>query len=134
MRFRPVVGVATGASALLVFSLSVGAHHSVAAGFEMEKQATVVGTIAKMEWKNPHALLTIEVKDKAGVAQPWSIWFGSSNGMYRRGWRKDDLPVGAVVSVTGFPARDGSRQIYGGNTKLADGRTLFAGDAPGGDK
>jgi hypothetical protein len=105
-------------------------HHSIAAGFDMEKTTTVTGTVANMEWKNPHALLMINVKDSKGQTQAWSVWFSSSNGMYRRGWRKDDLPVGATVTVTGFAARDGSPQIYGGETKLPDGRTLFGGDAP----
>ena len=125
-----VVGVAVGA-VLLVTAASLHAHHSVAAGFDMDKSVTVVGTITKMEWRNPHALLTIDVKDEQGQMQSWSIWFGGSNGLYRRGWRQDDLPVGATVTVTGFQARDGSRQLYGGGqTRLADGRVLFGGDAP----
>ena len=105
-------------------------HHSIAAGFDMEKTTTVTGAVTSMAWKNPHALLLIDVKDAKGQTQTWSVWFSSSNGMYRRGWRKGDLPVGATVTVTGFAARDGSAQIYGGETKLSDGRTLFGGDAP----
>jgi hypothetical protein len=105
-------------------------HHSIAAGFDMERTTTVTGTVANMAWKNPHALLLIDVKDSKGQTQAWSVWFSSSNGMYRRGWRRDDLPVGATVTVTGFAARDGSPQIYGGETTLSDGRTLFGGDAP----
>lgn len=116
----------------LMSSGQVAAHHSIAAGFEMDKTTTVMGTVARMDWKNPHALLTIDVKNDKGQIESWSIWFSSSNGMYRRGWRKDDLPVGAVVTVVGYVARDGSKQIYGGETKLQDGRTLFGGDAPAG--
>ena len=128
---RPrLVGCALLAYLGMVTAVPTGAHHSIAAGFDMEKTTTVTGTVANMEWKNPHALLIINVKDSKGQTQAWSVWFSSSNGMYRRGWRKDDLPVGATVTVTGFAARDGSRQIYGGETKLPDGRTLFGGDAP----
>jgi len=116
---------------LLPGSLPVRAHHSVAAGFDMEKPTTVVGTIAKMEWRNPHARLSIDAKDEKGQIESWDIWFSGANGLYRRGWRQEDLPIGATVTVTGFRARDGSRQIYGGGqTRLADGRTLFGGDNP----
>jgi hypothetical protein len=112
-------------------SILVLAHHSVAAGFDMENSTTVNGTIAKMEWRNPHARLSIDTKDEKGQVQSWDIWFGSANSLYRRGWRQEDLPVGATVTVTGFRAKDGSRQIYGGGqTRLPDGRTLFGGDAP----
>jgi hypothetical protein len=128
-RWMPALLVAV--SGLLTASVPIRAHHSVAAGFDMDNAITVVGTIAKMEWRNPHARLTIEAKNEQGGIEPWDVWFSSANGLYRRGWREDDLPVGATVTVTGFRARDGSRQIYGGGqTRLADGRVLFGGDAP----
>lgn len=50
-----VLAIAAGAIGLLLAIAPVRAHHSVAAGFDMEKTTTVVGTIAKMEWRNPHA-------------------------------------------------------------------------------
>ncbi len=115
---------------LLFTAWPARAHHSILAGFDIKATVTVTGTVTKMEWRNPHALLTIDVKNAQGQIESWSVWFGSSNGMYRRGWRADDLPVGAVVTVTGYPARDGSHQTYGGETKLADGRVLFGGEAP----
>ncbi|MED5462639.1 MAG: DUF6152 family protein, partial [Pseudomonadota bacterium] len=57
--------------------------------------------------------------------------FTSANNLFRRGWRADDLPVGETVTVQGFPARNGSFDMYGGETVLPDGRILFAGNAPG---
>ena len=126
------LAVAIVATGVLLTAVRVGAHHSIAAGFDMAGTTTVVGTVEKMEWRNPHAQLTIAVKNEKGQTEPWSIWFSSSNGMCRRGWRKDDLPVGVTVTVTGFRAKDGSNQLYGGETKLSDGRMLFGGDAPGG--
>ncbi len=112
-------------------SLSATAHHSVAAGFDMSATITVVGTIKNMEWINPHARMFFEVETEEGELQVWTAWYSSSNNLYRRGWRDGDLPVGAIVTVSGFPARDGSFQLYGGDTLLPDGRTLFGGNAPG---
>jgi hypothetical protein len=115
----------------VTWGVVVHAHHSIAAGFDMSRTVTVTGTIVKMEWRNPHARLSIEAKDPGGQLQSWEVWFSSANGLYRRGWRDDDLPVGAAVTVSGFQARDGSRQLYGGGqTKLSDGRVLFGGDNP----
>jgi hypothetical protein len=129
---RSFLATAIVAAGMVLTAVAVGAHHSIAAGFDMAKTTTVTGTVVKMEWRNPHAQLTIAVKNENGQMEPWSIWFSSSNGMYRRGWRKDDLPYGATVAVSGFRAKDGSNQIYGGETKLPDGRALFGGEAPGG--
>ena len=107
------------------------AHHSIAAQFHLDKTDTVTGAITKMEFKNPHSWLYIDVKDGTGAVTVWAIEFGSANALYRRGWRREDLPVGASVTVTGYVARDGSRTLGATDVKLADGRTLFAGSAPG---
>lgn len=126
MRTRPhvlhtvlVLAVGLGAPA--------GAHHSLAAGFDVTKTVTMSGVVKDMKWTNPHSWLTIEVKDDGGSVVPWEIEFGTPNALYRNGWRKDDLPVGATLTVTGYPARDGSKQLAASTVKLPDGRTLFSG-------
>jgi len=121
--------LAIAATALVL--TTANAHHSVAAGFALDTEITVTGTIKAMEFINPHARLYLEVEDDNGVVQTWTAWYTSANNLVRRGWRVTDLPVGATVTVTGFPARDGSPQTYGGETLLPDGRTLFGGNAPG---
>ena len=114
-----------------VLQLPVNAHHSIAAQFHLDKTNTVTGTIMKMEFKNPHAWLYLDVKAAQGQVSQWSIEFGSANALYRRGWRREDLPTGATVTVTGYVSRDGSQILGATDVKLADGRTLFAGSAPG---
>jgi len=114
-----------------IAATSALAHHSVAAGFDLQNEITVSGTIRAMEFINPHARLFLDVESEDGTLETWTAWFTSANNLMRRGWRPTDLPVGAAVTVTGFPARDGSKQTYGGDTVLPDGRTLFGGNAPG---
>ena len=50
----------------LVFAGKALAHHSVQAEFDINKTITVVGTVVKVEWINPHSYLTVESKDAAG--------------------------------------------------------------------
>ncbi|HWL40395.1 MAG TPA: DUF6152 family protein [Gemmatimonadaceae bacterium] len=126
----PVAGAAACALAVILFGIPARAHHSIAAQFDMYKTNTVSGTISKMDFRNPHSWLYIEVKDDKGQVEPWSIEFAAANALYRRGWRQEDLPVGAALTVTGYVARDGSRMLGATDVKLADGRTLFAGTAP----
>ncbi|NNC65393.1 MAG: hypothetical protein HKN84_11455 [Gammaproteobacteria bacterium] len=123
-------GAAVLAASLLA-GLPASAHHSIAAGFDMQSDISITGTITTMEFINPHARLFLEVEDDNGQTETWTVWFTSGNNLMRRGWRPTDLPVGETVTVTGFPARDGSPQTYGGETTLGDGRTLFGGNAPG---
>ena len=126
---RSIAGIsAVGA---LLFVTGSHAHHSVAAGFDMQQRVTVTGSIVDMEWINPHARMFFEVEGENGETQIWTISFTSANNLFRRGWRSTHLPVGATITVSGFPARDGSNELYGGETRLADGRALFGGNAPG---
>ena len=121
------------AAALLALGLLAAApqaHHSIQIGFDTTKTNTITGTITKMDWRNPHAWLYVEAKDASGAVQAWQIEFGSANSLYRRGWRRDDLPVGATVTISGYVSRDGSRTLGATDVKLADGRRLFGGTAP----
>ena len=126
-----IIGLLVSTSVLVLWASVVRAHHSVAAGFDMDTNMTVTGIIKEMEFINPHARMFFEVEGENGETQSWTVWFSSANNLFRRGWRADDLPVGAAITVSGFPARDGSYELYGGETKLSDGRTLFGGNRPG---
>ena len=112
---------------VLAVAVPAWAHHSLAAGFDVSKMVTMSGVIKDMKWTNPHSWLTIEVKDDSGSVVPWEIEFGTPNALYRNGWRRDDLPVGTTLTITGYPARDGSKQVAATSVKLPDGRTLFSG-------
>ena len=106
------------------------AHHSAAAEFDMNKPVTVVGTLSAVEWKNPHTWLYVDVKNADGTVATWQWELGSPNGLLRRGWRRTDLPIGTVVTIQGFGARDGVFSKPTGTTrrvKLPDGRELFDG-------
>jgi hypothetical protein len=49
------------------------------------------------------------------------------------GLTRDALPVGAMIVVDGYEARDGAKRANGRNMTLADGRKLFMGSSVGND-
>jgi len=81
----------------------------------------------KFEFINPHCILTLDVKDAAGNVTRWSVEFGNPNVLLRAGWRRDTVKPGDIVTVDGFPTRDGKPAMGGARFTLADGRTLFTG-------
>ena len=54
---------------------------------------------------------------------------GAPGQLMRRGIRKDQLVVGAVVNVDGFRAKDGSHNGFGRSVTDQDGRNVFTASA-----
>ncbi|MDR2213607.1 MAG: hypothetical protein LBE21_08290 [Pseudomonadales bacterium] len=109
-------------------SAQVLAHHSFAAEFDAAKQIKLHGTVIKLEWTNPHTYFMMEVEGPNGEVQEWALEMGSPNGLMRRGWTRDTLPVGTEIYVTGTQARDGSFKGNAQAVVIAENcQRLFAG-------
>jgi hypothetical protein len=124
------LGIVALCAALAGAAAPVIAHHSLSVEFDTDRTVTITGVITEMRWSNPHSWLYLDVKDERSQVAKWAIEFASPNSLYRRGWRRSDLPPNLTVTVTGYPNRDKSRTIAATDVKLPDGRTLFAGTAP----
>jgi hypothetical protein len=106
---------------------NVLAHHSFAAEYDSEKPIKFTGTVTEMKWSNPHGWIYVDVKDEAGNVVNWALETSASNGLIRRGWRKEDLPAGTVLQIEGWQARNGSPTANISSVTFPDGRRLFAG-------
>jgi hypothetical protein len=114
------------AVAILAAAVPVSAHHSFAAEFDATKTVTLTGVITKVQMMNPHAYLYIDVRDPAtGKVSNWATELDGPNQLMRRGWTRDTLKVGMVVTVEGFLARDGSNKANG-KTLTVDGKKVGA--------
>jgi hypothetical protein len=120
--------VLTGAG-LLCGAVSAAAHHAFAAEFDAKRPLRLQGTVARMEWINPHTWIHLDVKKADGKVERWMIEGGPPNALYRRGFTKDSLPIGAQIVVEGFRAKDGSMRGNGRDITFADGRKLFLGSS-----
>ncbi|MDH3419295.1 MAG: DUF6152 family protein [Gammaproteobacteria bacterium] len=116
-----------------VLSLALGpamslAHHSFAAVFDAESPIELTGTVTSVEWMNPHAWFYMDVENDAGEVENWALEMGSPNHLRRRGWNRNSLQVGDVITVAGSRARDGSTKGAVRTVTLdATGESLFGG-------
>ena len=129
MRTKSAMAIGIIGLAMSGWASSASAHHAFAAEFDANKPVNFKGTITKMEWVNPHAWLYIDVKGPDGKTVSWALEFGGANSLYKRGWRKEDLPSGTEVTVTGFRARNGKPIAAADDVVLTNGKKLFAGSS-----
>lgn len=112
-----------------VAQVTLSGHHAFAAEFDATKPIKLKGTVAKMEWINPHSWIHIDVKKPNGTVERWMIEGGPPNALYRRGFTKDSIPIGIEILVEGFRAKDGSLKGNGRDLTFPDGRKLFVGSS-----
>ena len=56
---------------LLVWASSASAHHALQAQFNTLKPLQLKGTLARIDWVNPHAYFWLDIKDETGKATQW---------------------------------------------------------------
>ena len=127
MRMRFAVVVA--GLGLLCAIVPVQAHHAFSAEFDQSAPIKLEGTVAKMEWVNPHAWIYVDVKKTDGSVEQWKIEGGTPNALFRRGFTKDSLKSGTAIVVTGYRAKDGTLKGNGRDLTFPDGRKLFLGSS-----
>ena len=110
-------------------SAPASGHHAFAAEFDAKRPIKLRGTVARMEWINPHTWIHIDVKKPDGKVERWMIEGGPPNALYRRGFTRDSLPTGIEILVEGFRAKDGSLKGNGRDLMFPDGRRLFLGSS-----
>ena len=107
---------------LFCLAVPVDAHHSVGGEYDQQKPVEGMGVVSKVEWTNPHMRVYVDVTDARGVATTWNLELGSPNSILRRGWTRNDLKVGDMISFTGFGGRAVLTRSVADTITLADGR------------
>jgi hypothetical protein len=112
------------ALAALLGGSAVSAHHSFAVFFDDTKTIEITGSVTEFRFSNPHAIISLEIKNKAGATEEWKAETNAVTLLKRRGWTKDSLKPGEVVTINGWPSRDGANYMRMQTIKKADGTVL----------
>ena len=104
------------------------AHHNMTATFDFNDRVTLNGTLTKVDWRNPHVYMTVEVKDANGAVESWQIE-GPAPSFFRiRDFGKADFEgsIGKTVKVELSRARDKSRFGLIRTFELPNGKVISA--------
>ena len=124
---RPKSSLLLAGLAVLLAAVPAVAHHSFAAEYDGTKPIKLTGTVTKFELTNPHSWIYIDVKDADGKVVNWGFETASVANLYRRGFRKDTVAPGTVVTIEGYLAKDGSHTGNAQKLTLPDGKTVVLG-------
>jgi hypothetical protein len=119
-RFATVV--VTAVALLAGVSAPLWAHHAFTAEFDVNKPLKLEGTLKKWEMINPHSWFHVDIK---GVT--WKIEGGSPNELIRKGVTKETVPIGTLLKIDAYQAKDGSNTAVGRDFTLPNGNRLFLG-------
>jgi uncharacterized protein DUF6152 len=105
---------------------SLWAHHSLAAEFDSKKPISLTGTLTKLDWRNPHAWLYMDVKNSSGGIDKWECELGSPNAMTRAGFTQDSVKLGDEIVLDGILSKKGTNICSTRTVKGKDGRTVLS--------
>ena len=98
---------------IVALSVSVSAHHSAAAQFDVSKEFVLTGVLTELQEINPHSIWHVDVKGEDGKATSWKLEGVSPNNLRKLGLSiKNDLKIGGIYSFTCAPSRDGSKYVF----------------------
>jgi len=100
------------------------AHHSFAAFFDPEKMVTVKGTVTSYQFTNPHGLIAIDVRGANGQVEHWRAETNAPVVLMRRGWSRESLKAGEVITISGWASRDGKPYLRLRQATRADGTVI----------
>lgn len=121
---RPVIS--TILSTMLLTGLLVApsfAHHNTAAVFDASKVIPLKGTVTKVDFRNPHSSIYIDVKDATGKITNWFVEMASISTLAKAGLDKDLVDLNQTYSMEVYVARDGKAQALGITLTFPDSKS-----------
>ena len=110
---NPIYAVLLGA-AILLPGVSLFAHHSPSAIFDMKKKVSLKGTVTKVDWVNPHAYIFFNVKDESGMTKELRFELGPPYALTRGGWKRDTVKIGDKITIEGAAVAKDAKNAWVG--------------------
>ena len=130
MTIRLALRALAGALGLAAVA-SAAAHHSYSM-FDGTRTLEVEGTVAKIEWTNPHVFVWVYVpnaKSPSGY-DLYAFENGGPTALARLGWSKTTFATGEPVTIEYWPLLDGRTGGHFASATRADGSVIRGAGGP----
>ena len=92
----------------LTVGANLQAHHAVAGVYDLNTEIVLEGRLQKLNYRNPHANIILEVPNDDGTITEWTLTTASTSQLSARGVTPDSMAPGISLRVTALPARNGN--------------------------
>jgi hypothetical protein len=89
---------------LLLCSASLLGHHSISAGFDLNRTTRISGVVTRVDWANPHVQYFVNVVDAAGKNTTWVVEGLRPEVMTAQGLANVTVKIGDRVVASGYPS------------------------------
>jgi hypothetical protein len=117
------IGWLLGSVAYLGAHGAADAHHSFGT-FDMNSNVEIAGTVAGVDFVNPHAWLRVDARTADGSIAQYRCEMRGATVLRRSGWTPEMFVVGEPIVVQGAPDRVDPLACYVNTLVFADGKTL----------
>lgn len=115
---------------LIALGSAAQAHHTYVTKYDPSRKMSLTGVITAVRYFNPHIFFDIRVESARGGGAVWKVETESIPKARAKGLTKARLEIGARVTVTGWPARNGTPQLGLGSVRLPGGKRITIRTTP----
>lgn len=112
-----VSGMAVVAAAAVMTAPRAAAHHGWSS-YDANQAVKVEVPLAEVRYRNPHAEVEVDRDGKR-----WLVILAPTSRMENRGLPPESLKSGKVITIEGYPRRDGTAEIRAERI-IVDGKTV----------
>jgi hypothetical protein len=104
------------------------AHHPFNSEFDAQAPLTLSGTVTRVDWTEPHVYVHVDSKDASGQTRNWNLELASPSMLTRKGWSKDTLKQGEVITIKGYRAKSEPFTASARAVEMPDRKQLSSAD------
>ena len=111
---------------LAIVAIPLYAHHGRGATYDMKKRVTLKGTVSRVDWRNPHVVIFMNVKDETGKVVTWGFENAGVSQLAQEGYNRNTLKIGQEITAIVNPAANGASTAIVVKVILADGSEIMS--------
>ena len=120
------LSIAAALVAVISTAVPVAAHHGRGSTYDMNTRITLKGVVSRVDWRNPHVVIYMDVRDDGGKVVTWGFENAGVSQLAQAGYHRNTLKLGQEITAIVNPAANGAPMSIVVKVILADGSEIMS--------